>query len=155
VARRLDQTAAATHGVLIEGERVVANGSCWAAQLRRIPLLFLGRRRYLLVLTDRRLLLFARRGRHAPHPSDLLLGKRYEWFTLGRVRRARPLMQVVVTTGNGTRMLFEFQPHRREIGRALVTRLRRDEVPPGPGTDPAAGAGAGESVFWEPSTPSP
>src|SRR5450631_4027528 len=56
MGRRLEQTVAATHGALVEGERVVAYGFCWAAQLRRIPLLFLGRRRYLLLLTNRRVL---------------------------------------------------------------------------------------------------
>src|ERR1700680_3394750 len=121
MGRRLGQTVAATHGALVEGERVVAYGFCWAAQLRRIPLLFLGRRRYVIVLTNRRVLLFPRRGRHLPRPNDLVLGKRYEWFKVGKVRRARPMMQVLVATGNGSRMVFEFAPTRRQLARTLVT----------------------------------
>jgi len=166
VGRRLDQTVAATHGALVEGEHVAASGFCWAAQLQRVPLLFLGRRRYLMILTTRRLLLFDRRGRRPPRPSDLVIGKRYEWFKLGRVRRARPLLQVLVTTGNESRMLFEFPPRYREMARTLVTRLERGDAPPAAAaTDPAdraratagAGAGAGASaddtVFWGPSPP--
>src|SRR5260370_39910940 len=61
VGRRLDQTVAATHGALVEGERVVASGYCCAVPLRRVPLLFMGRHRYAPILTNRRVLLFARR----------------------------------------------------------------------------------------------
>ena len=140
---------------------------CWAAQLGRIPQLFQGRRRYVMILTNRRILLFAGRRRHTPRPTDLVLGKRYEWFKLGRVRRARPLMQVLVTSGNGARMLFEFQPHRRELARTLVSELAsRRDMPALPAAGrPAAGlptpAAAApdqqrtdESVFWGPSTKS-
>ncbi len=153
MGRRLEHTVAATHGVLVEGERVVAYGLCWAAQLRRIPLVLLGRRRYLLLLTNRRVLLFARRGRHLPRPSDLVIGKRYEWFKLGRVRRARPLMQVLVTTGNGARMIFEFPPRRRELGRTLVGRLGDGTGSGEPGLgDSAESAHVDHSTFWGPST---
>lgn len=152
MSRRLDQRVAATHGALVEGERIVASGVCWAAQLRRIPLLFLGRKRYLLILTNRRVLLFTRRVRHLPRPSDLVIGKRYEWFELGRVRTLRPLMQVLVTTGGGARMIFEFPPRRRELARSLAGRLRdgapADDPVPGPPTDRARD----ESAFWGPST---
>lgn len=145
---------------------------CWAAQLGRIPPLFQGRRRYVMILTNRRILLFAGRRRHTPRPTDLVLGKRYEWFKLGRVRRARPLMQVLVTSGNGARMLFEFQPHRRELARTLVSELAsRRDMPALPAAGPpAAGPPAAgrptpatavsdqqrtdESVFWGPSTKS-
>jgi hypothetical protein len=153
MGRRLEQTVAATHGALVEGERVVAYGYCWAAQLRRIPVLFLGRRRYLLLLTNRRVLLFNRRGQHIPRPSDLVIGKRYEWFQLGRVRRARPLMQVLVTTGGGARMIFEFPPRRRELGRTLVERLG-DGTPAGPPGlgGPAERDHVDHSAFWGPST---
>ena len=157
MGRRLEQTVAATHGSLVEGERVLAYGLCWAAQLRRVPLLFLGRHRYLLVLTNRRVLLFARRGRRAPRPSDLVIGKRYEWFQLGRVRQARPLMQVLVTGGNRTRMILEFSPRCRELARTLVRRLgddagsarRADEPAPG---SPPDGLHGDDPVFWGPST---
>ena len=139
MGRRLEQTVAATHGALVEGERVVASGFCWAAQLRRVPLLFLGRHRYVMVLTNRRLLLFPRRGRHLPRPNDLVLGKRYEWFQLGRVRRARPMLQVLVTTGNGARMIFEFPPSRRELARTLTAHLGDSAVAEAAGGEPATG----------------
>jgi len=154
VGRRLDQTVAATHGALVEGERVVAYGFCWAAQLHRVPLFFLGRHRYLMILTNRRLLLFSRRGRHMPRPSDLVIGKRYEWFKLGRVRRARPLLQVLVTTGNGTKMILEYQPRYRELGRTLINRLEHADAPPAAAAaDPTDRFRADDSVFWGPSTP--
>jgi hypothetical protein len=153
MGRRLEQTVAATHGALVEGERVVAYGYCWAAQLRRIPLVFLGRRRYLLLLTNRRVLLFNRRGRHHPRPNDLVIGKRYEWFKLGRVRRVRPLMQVLVTTGNDARMIFEFSPRRRELGRTLVGRLGDGTGSGEPGLGEATeSTHVDHSAFWGPST---
>jgi hypothetical protein len=159
MSRRLEQTVAATHGALVEGERVVASGFCWAAQLRRVPLLFLGRRRYVMVLTNRRLLLFPRRGRHLPRPSDLVLGKRYEWFQLGKVRRVRPMLQVLVTTGGGARMVFEFPPNRRELGRTLTAHLGDGTVAEAAGGEPGAGDRTGgvrgdDNVFWGPSTQS-
>ncbi len=177
VSRRLEQVVAATQGALVEGERVVASGFCWAAQLGRVPLLFVGRHRYLVVLTDRRLLVFSHRRRRAPRPSDLVIGKRYEWFKLGRVRRARPLLQARVTTGDGNRMIFEFPLRHRELGRTLITRLDGGDAPPAaepgrsllnrlegdaPPAPPAPGAeatepvdrsGGDESVFGGPSTP--
>jgi hypothetical protein len=159
MGRRLEQTVAATHGALVEGERVVAYGFCWAAQLRRVPLLFLARHRYVMVLTNRRLLLFPRRGRHLPRPTDLVLGKRYEWFQLGRVRRARPMLQVLVTTGNGARMIFEFPPSRRELARTLTAHLGDGTVAEAAGGEPATGdptdgVRGDHNVFWGPSTQS-
>ena len=65
-----------------------------------------------------------------------MLGKRYEWFTARQVQRARPMLQVLVTTGTGARMVFEFppdspsswpapslaQPRRRPRGRGRPSR---------------------------------
>jgi hypothetical protein len=155
---RLEQTVAATHEALVEGEQVVASGFCWAAQLGRVPLLFLGRRRYAMVLTDRRVLLFPRR-RRVPRPSDLVLGKRYEWFQLGTVRRARPLLQVLVATGGGTRMVFEFPPRRRELARTLTAHLGDARGADGPSGEPRPGDATGgvrgdDHVSGGPATPS-
>jgi hypothetical protein len=159
MGRRLEHTVAATHGALVEGERIVAYGFCWAAQLQRVPLLFLRRNRYVMVLTGRRLLLFARRGRLVARPSNLVLGKRYEWFKLGRVRRVRPLLQVLVTTENGARMIFEFPPTRRELVRTLTAHLDdgagADDVGGQPATgDPTSGFRGDDHGFWGTSTQS-
>jgi hypothetical protein len=123
-----DQISDAARSTLVEGERVVEFGHCWGAQRReRLPLVLARRSQYLMVLTDRRLLLFTRR----PGPvqaKDLVIGKRYEAFQLDKVRRARPLLQLRVHASSGTRMVFEFRPSRRHIGDALVQRL--DPRPP-------------------------
>ena len=122
--RNLEQLVAAARGTLVEGERVVGHGPCWAARLRRrVPLPLLGRRQFVLMLTDRRLLLFAPRRGRALQPSDLALGKRYETFSVERVHRVRPLLQVLVRATNGAAMVFEFRPRQRHLGEALVHHL--------------------------------
>ena len=124
----VDQISDAARSTLVEGERVVEFGYCWGAQRKeRLPLVLARRSQYLMVLTDRRLLLFTRR----PGPvqaKDLVIGKRYEAFKLDTVHRARPLLQLRVHASSGTRMVFEFRPSRRHIGDALVHRL--DPRPP-------------------------
>lgn len=119
----VDPISDAARGALVEGERVVEYGHCWGAQHGpRLPLMLARRHQYLMVLTDRRLLLFTRR----PGPvqaKDLVIGKRYETFQLEKVHRARPLLQVRINASSGTRMVFEFRPSRRNVGDALVHRL--------------------------------
>jgi hypothetical protein len=130
--------------VLVDGERITGFGQCWGAQVRgKVPLLLRARRQYLMALTDRRLLLFERKRR--PAPRDLVLGKRYETFTIERVRRRRPLLQILVNSANGTRMAFEFRPGQRDVGGELIARLtpkngRAPTVadPPAPGVVPVA-----------------
>jgi len=108
---------------LVDGERVLEHGPCWGAQRReRAPLVFARRRQYQMVLTDRRLLLFPPR----PGPvqtSDLVIGKRLESFTLERVHRARPLLQLQVSASNSARLVLEFTPGCRRVGDALAHRL--------------------------------
>jgi hypothetical protein len=107
----------------VEGERITSQGTCWAVQMRpKVPLLFLGRRQYLMALTDRRVLVFERR-RRGPRASELVIGKRYEAFDLEKVRRRRPLMQVHLRATNGNVMVFEFRPGQRELGGELIARL--------------------------------
>ena len=131
-----EKVRAAAEAVLVDGETVTSKGVCWAAQRRgRVPLPLLARRQYLLALTDRRVLVFER-GRR-PKPSDLVLGKRYETFTLERVRRGFPLLQVSVRAANGNRMVFEFRPGNRELGGELIARL----TPRTTEGDTAAGTG--------------
>jgi hypothetical protein len=122
--KNVEQIVAAAHGALVDGERVTEFGTCWAAQLKhRVPVLVTARRQYLMVLTDRRLLLFTRRRRKALRASDLVIGKRYEAFSVSKVRRALPLFSVRVEASNGARMVFEFRPGQRQLGGALVARL--------------------------------
>lgn len=136
----------AAQGVLVGGERITSRGVCWATQVPSgKPLLFAQRRQYLLALTDRRLLVFERR-RGKPEPSDLVIGKRYEAFTLDRVQRSRPLMQVAMRAANGNRLVFEFRPRQRELGGELVARLTPA------GRDPALDATAGDLTVAAPVT---
>jgi len=126
----------AAEPVLVEGENITGFGQCWGTELRgRVPLLFRARRPYLMALTDRRVLIFERKRR--PAPRDLVLGKRYETFALERVRRRRPLLQVLVNATNGTRMAFEFRPGQRDVGGELIARLT-----PKHASEPGAAPGA-------------
>ena len=153
----------AAKAVLIEGERVTSTGECWAVQARsRVPLAFLARRQYLMALTDRRVLVFnASRG--GPNASDLVIGKRYETFTLEKVKRRRPLVQVALVSSGGNRLVFEFRRRQRELAGELIARLtppppaHAGDLPTGAPTlttklsdaiDDASDAKTGESVFW-------
>lgn len=146
--RSLEQITAAAQGALVEGERVVQYGICWAAQRKpRVPLWVQARRQLLMVLTDRRLLLFARH-RGALQASDLVIGKRYEAFTLEQVHRSRPLFQVRVQAANGTQMVFEFRPGLRQLGGALVARLTPKPPPPALGAGDIRTAAKEDAAFW-------
>jgi hypothetical protein len=113
----------AARAVLIERERVTSTGRCWAVQARpRVPLLLLARRKYVMALTDRRVLVFNRR-RGGPDAPDLVIGKRYETFTLERVKRRRPLVQVAVQASSGNRLVFEFRRGERELAGEFIARL--------------------------------
>jgi hypothetical protein len=137
--RNLEQIVDAAHGLLADGERVIEYGPCWAAQLRdRVPLPLLGRRQYLMVLTDRRVLLFAR-GRGELRRRDLVIGKRYDAFTLRELRRGRPLLRLLVELPPTAVMVLEFRPRRRRVGEVLAHRLDPTVPDPAPRrTAPAA-----------------
>ena len=145
-ARRIQ---AAAEAVLVPGELITGHGVCWVAQVTdRVPLIFRARREYLLALTDRRMLVFERT-RRGPTPRDLVLGKRYETFTLERVRRHRPLLQVAFRATNGSRMVFEFRRGQREVAGELIARLTpRPPAAPVPTPKDKAVAAA----FWGPPT---
>jgi hypothetical protein len=146
--RSVEQITAAAHGALVDAERVVEHGTCWAAQRKaRVPLWLQARRQFLVVMTDRRLLLFTRR-RRALQASDLVIGKRYEAFTLERVHRSRPLFQVRVQVANGTRMVFEFRPGQRHLGGALVARLTPKPPPPALPSGDVTTAAREDAAFW-------
>jgi len=119
----------AAQALLSDGERVTSTGSCWAVQVRpKVPLLLLARRKYIVALTDRRVLVFARR-RRGPEASDLVIAKRYETFTLEHVRRRRPLLQVALGVTNGNRLVFEFRRRERELAGELIARLTPPPAP--------------------------
>ncbi len=116
--------------VLGTGEEIEHLGLCWATRQRiGVPLLFLARRQYSLVLTNRRALVFERRGRTA---GSLSLGKRYETLGLERVRDRRLLSQVVVTGAGDVPLVFEFRPRARVLGRSLAAALERTAEPATP-----------------------
>jgi hypothetical protein len=116
----------AAEAVLTDREQVEAVGECWAAQCRsKVPLLFLGRRQYHVALTDRRVLVFARR-RGGPDAADLILGKRYHTYEIEKVRRGLPHFQVRVRAQNGNRMVFEFRRNQRKVAQGLVEHLEED-----------------------------
>jgi hypothetical protein len=141
-ARRI---RAAAEAVLVPGERITAHGPCWAAHVAdRVPLFLRARREYLLALTDRRLLVFERT-RRGPTPGDLVLGKRYETYTLERVKRHRPLLQVMFRSANGARMVFEFRRGQREIAGELIARLT-PRAPAPPAAAPLDDAA--DTAFW-------
>ena len=145
--KKVEQIVSAAQGALVDNERVTEFGPCWAAELKpRVPLLVTARRQYLMVLSDRRLLLFTRRWRRKRLAArDLVIGKRYEAFSVSRVRRARPLYSVRVTATNGAQMVFEFRLGQRHLGGALVARLTpaQPALPPRVVPDPRARSGVG------------
>ena len=72
-----------------------------------------------------------------------MIAKRYPAFTLERVRRARPLLQLLVRASNGSPFVFEFRPGQRDLGTELAARL----------TPPPLGAASGsqrsmDAAFW-------
>ncbi len=52
-----------------------------------------------------------------------MIAKRYHAFTLERVRRVRPLMQLLAQAANGSQFVFEFRPGQRDLGTELAARL--------------------------------
>ena len=115
----------AAESACVTSEQVVDVGVAWGTRMRDgVSLLFLARRQFFVALTDRRLLVFDRRAKGAPRtPGPLVIGKRYEFFSLERTRRRPILYQVVLRGENDTRLVFEFRPNQRALGRALVERV--------------------------------
>jgi hypothetical protein len=99
-----------------------------------------------------------------------VLGKRYEFFTLEKVHRHRPLFQLRIRGANDSRLVLEFRPGQRALAAELAARLRRalppgrPAAPPTPVTETAspnaAGAEADETgeptePGWMPEAPAP
>ena len=149
--RNLGQIVDAAHELLADRERVIEYGPCWAAPLRAgVPLLLVARRQLLMVLTDRRLLLVAH-WRRGLRPRDLVIGKRYDAFTLLELHKARPLLQLLVELSPGAQMVLEFRPRRRRLGELLAHRLDPSVRPPD-GTSSRAD-GTDDAGFWDTPTP--
>jgi hypothetical protein len=115
-------------GALHDGERVEAEGRCWAALERdRVPRLALARRQYQLVLTDRRLLLLARskrqRRRLGTGPDSVALEHDLALLRLEGDRGGVPLRQLLLRLPTGRTLVVEVAPARRELGRAVAARL--------------------------------
>jgi hypothetical protein len=131
---------AALRRVLGPDERVVARGRCWAALRReRVPLLFLGRHQYDVVLTQRRAMLFSRAQRRL-RADDVALAKRFDSLTLEAQRQRFPLLQHRVRTNSGTRLVLEWRPRYRAVGRVFaeaITGPRAATGPVGPAAAPA------------------
>ena len=113
------------------GESLRECGPVWATELGgRTPLLLRGRILHFLALTDQRLVLFrAPRWRRRLDGDDLVLAKRLSSFELERVRTRLPMLQVVVSAPGSRRLVFEFRPRQRALGRALVRALTPHEEP--------------------------
>ena len=147
--RDLELAVTAAQSALVEGERVVAYGRCWAIRRRRLmPLVLLPRQRALLVLTDRRLLVFALpRGRKL-EARDLMIGKRFETYRLDSVRRGRPLLQLRLSTTSGVRLALTFGPRARGLAATVTSRLNGSSS--AGGGQPWAGPGPVEDgTSWQ------
>ncbi|MFA5885665.1 MAG: hypothetical protein WDA60_17575 [Acidimicrobiia bacterium] len=124
-ASRNDHMVAAVQRVLDRDEVIVERGRCWAAVRREhVPLLFLGRKQYDVVLTDRRIMLFSRR-RRTLRPDDVALVKRFGALTLDSERRGVPLLQQRIHTDTGAAMVIEWPPRYRRMGGMLADEIEQ------------------------------
>jgi hypothetical protein len=120
-----EQIVAATEPSLGGGEHIRSCSEVWATECGgRMPLLFRGRSRHYLALTDHRLILFRAPRRRRPLTSEeLLIAKRHSSFTLEKMRRFSPLLQVRIRDAGDREIALEFRPRDRKVGRELATVL--------------------------------
>jgi hypothetical protein len=120
-----EQIVAATEPSLGGGEHIRSCSEVWATECGgRMPLLFRGRSRHYLALTDHRLILFRAPRRRRPLTSEeLLIAKRHSSFTLEKMRRFSPLLQVRIRDAGDREIALEFRPRDRNVGRDLATAL--------------------------------
>lgn len=113
--------------VLDAGERVEGRGWCWAAvERRRVPLLFLRRSRFDAFVTDRRLILIARR-RGPLEPTDVKLVKHFDAMVIEAEHRRPTLLQQRLRTDAGLAVVVEWPRGARDLGWIVS-----DEVPRAP-----------------------
>ena len=123
-SRRDERILAAVRRVLDADERVEGRDWCWAAVRRpHVPLLFLRRRRADAFVTDRRLILVARR-RRAPRPTDVTLVAHFDALALEEEHRRPTLLQQRLRTDAGVGVVVEWPLRARELGWVVS-----DEVP--------------------------
>jgi hypothetical protein len=123
--RDRDRIIAATKPALASGEHLRSCSAVWAAECGGgVPLLFRGRSRHYLALTDQRLILFrAPRRRRALTADDVLIAKRHSAFTLEKSTRFSPMLQVRIRDAADREIALEFRPRDRTVGRELVAVL--------------------------------
>jgi hypothetical protein len=120
-----EQIIAATTPSLGSNEFINACCEVWATECGgRVPLLFKSRSRHYVALTDQRLILFRAPPRRRPlQAHDLLIAKRHSSFTLGKLRRYLPLLQVRIRDNVDREIALEFRPLDRGVGKELAAAL--------------------------------
>lgn len=129
---RTERILTAIERVLDADERIESRGGCWVA-LRRphVPLLLLGRRRHDAFVTDRRLVLVARR-RGALRSSDVTLAKRLDTLALEAQHRRPTLLQQRIRAEPDVRVVVEWPRRSRAVAGVLAAALRSPAPRPAP-----------------------
>ncbi len=107
------------------GESLVAGGFTWIAFPRpQVSLLFIVRRPHLAGISDRRLMIWARPHEVRPaEDQDLVLDAPFDEVTLEAVRTFTPMLQLRLATATGRKMVLEFRPRDRKLGRQIADAL--------------------------------
>jgi hypothetical protein len=120
-----ERIVAATRPSLGRGEHLRSCSAVWAAECGgRVPLLLRGRSRHYVALTDQRVILFrAPRRRRPLTPEEMVIAKRHSSFTLEKMRRFSPLLQVRIRDAADREIALEFRPRDRKVGWELAEAL--------------------------------
>ncbi len=124
------------------GEPLLAGGFAWIAFPRpQVSTFLLNRRPHLVGLTDRRLLIWARpHEARPPEDRDLLLDSPLDQIALEDVRTRAPMLAIRLTTASDRRLVVEFRPRDRRLGRRIARALTAD-APAAPTTEVPTTAG--------------
>jgi hypothetical protein len=120
-ARRA-QIAALVAPQLGTTEELLGTGTVWAARLTRVPLVFRGRHRHPLALTDTRVLLFDTQRPRRQRP-DPLLALRLPRLEVVRSRRRIRLYQLILGADQDRRFVLEFPRRDRTLARELEAQI--------------------------------
>ena len=120
-----EQITAAMQSSLSRGEVVRSCGPVLATEFRgRMPLLFRSRSPHYLVVTSQRLILVrAPRRRHQMSADDVVFAKRYATLVLEKTRHFTPILQLRIRNICNRRFVLEFGPRDRRVGRELESAL--------------------------------